>query len=126
MKEIQWQVEESSKKAQEIMKAKYNSHKRPITYEEGQKVWLDISNFTSEQPSKKLDHKHYGPFDILEKCGSSSYCLKLPKTWKIFPIFNEALLTPYTHHLFLVNNQNTTDLLRKSSIMTRSMRLKRS
>jgi hypothetical protein len=95
MKEIQWQVEESSKKAWEIMKAKYDSHKKPITYEEGQKVWLDISNFTSEWPSKKLDHKRYGPFNILEKCGSSSYHLKLPKTWKIFPIFNEALLTPY-------------------------------
>jgi Chromo (CHRromatin Organisation MOdifier) domain len=77
------------------MKSKYDSHKKPITYKEGQKVWLDISNFTSERPSKKLDHRRYGPFNILEKCGSSSYRLKLPKTWKIFPIFNEALLTLY-------------------------------
>jgi hypothetical protein len=77
------------------MKAKYDSHKKPITYKEGQKVWLDISNFTSERLSKKLDHKRYGPFNILEKCGSSSYHLKLPKTQKIFPIFNEALLTLY-------------------------------
>jgi Chromo (CHRromatin Organisation MOdifier) domain len=77
------------------MKEKYDKHRKPIEYKKGQKVWLDIKHFTSERSSKKLDHKRYGPFEIEEQHGRSSYRLKLPKTWKIFPVFNEILLTPY-------------------------------
>ena len=48
-------------------------------------------------PLKKLDHKHFGPFEILLKVGAAAYKLKLPHTWKtVWPIFNKVLLTPYT------------------------------
>jgi hypothetical protein len=77
------------------MKEKYDKHRKPVEYKKGQKVWLDIKHFTFERSSKKLDHKRYGPFEIEEQHGRSSYRLKLPKTWKIFPVFNEILLTPY-------------------------------
>jgi len=46
---------------------------------------------------KKLDHKCFGPFEILSKVGAAAYKLKLPRTWKtIWPVLNEVLLTPYT------------------------------
>jgi len=34
------------------------------------------------------------------KCGNSSYRLQLLKTWKIFSVFNKALLTPFTPSSF--------------------------
>jgi Chromo (CHRromatin Organisation MOdifier) domain/Integrase core domain len=88
-------IDKSSLAAQRIMKEKYDKHRKPVEYKKGQKVWLNIKHFTSERSSKKLDHKRYGPFEIEEQHRRSSYRLKLPKTWKIFPIFNEILLTPY-------------------------------
>jgi len=62
----------------------------------------------SERPSKKLDHPRYGPFMIAKKHGRSSYELTLPKTWKIFPVFNEALLTPFTEPSYPGQQDNST------------------
>ena len=65
-------------------------------YTKGDKVWLEGSNITTTRPSKKLEEKQYGPFEVLGKEGLTAYRLKLPATWKkIHPVFNEALLTPY-------------------------------
>jgi hypothetical protein len=44
---------------------------------------------------KKLEAKCYGPFPIITKKGHSAYQLKLPPSWRIYPVFNEALLSPY-------------------------------
>jgi hypothetical protein len=50
---------------------------------------------------KKLDNKHYGPFTILEKIGTSSYKLQLPSFWSwIHNVFNEVLLLPFTPPTF--------------------------
>src|SRR5580704_17131891 len=44
---------------------------------------------------KKLEAKYYGPFPIVAKKGHSTYQLKLLPSWRIHPVFNEALLSPY-------------------------------
>ena len=68
----------------------------------GDQVWLEASNLKSKRPSKKLDHKRYGPFQILEKKGEAAYKLKIPETWKmIHPVFHESLLTPHQAPQFL-------------------------
>ena len=65
-------------------------------YEKGDKAWLEGSNITTTQPSKKLGEKRYGPFKVLGKEGLTAYRLKLPTMWKkIHLVFNEALLPPY-------------------------------
>ena len=49
----------------------------------------------TDRPNKKLEDKHYGPFEVLEKIGASAYKLKLPKDWRpIHPVINEVLLSP--------------------------------
>jgi transposase InsO family protein len=81
---------------QEIMKNSYNRNKRTaLVYKPGDKVWLDAQNLTTLRPSKKLDEKRFGPFEVLEKVGFSSYHLKLPVSWKVHPVFNEVLLRPH-------------------------------
>ena len=100
MATIHQAIKDALENAQAIMKRQYNKHHKSVTYEKGDKVWLDIWNFTSEQPLRKLDYPRYGPIVILEKCGTLSYWLQLLKTWKIFSIFNEALLTPFTSPSF--------------------------
>ena len=57
---------------------------------------LEATNIKTEQPSKKLDDKQYGPFKVIKKEGLASYRLKLDKSWgQIHPIFHECLLHPY-------------------------------
>ena len=36
----------------------------------------------------------------MKKVSASAYCLNLPVTWKIHPVFNETLLTPYKEGSF--------------------------
>jgi Chromo (CHRromatin Organisation MOdifier) domain len=42
-----------------------------------------------------------GPFTILEKVSESAYKLKIPLSWQHHPVFNKALLTPYTPPSYL-------------------------
>ncbi|KAL5536321.1 hypothetical protein ACEPAF_142 [Sanghuangporus sanghuang] len=40
-----------------------------------------------------MDDKWFGPFKVMAKVGTSTYKLKIPKTWKhVHPVFNEILL----------------------------------
>ena len=67
-------------------------------------VWLEATNITTDQPSKKLDEKRWGPFKVISKISASSYKLDLPREWKrVHNIFNEVLLMPYIEPNSLIN-----------------------
>jgi len=86
----------SLKRAADYMAKSYNQKRKPARpYQIGDQVWLEATNLTTYQPSKKLAPRRYGPFSIEKKVGQSAYRLCLPPTWKIHPVFNESLLTPY-------------------------------
>ncbi|SJL18800.1 uncharacterized protein ARMOST_22401 [Armillaria ostoyae] len=96
MKLIHDETKIALEKAATQMKNQYDKKKKAsVEYQIGDKVWLDTTNLHLARPKKKLDDKRVGPFTILEKCGLSAYKLKLLLTWKIYPVFNETLLTPY-------------------------------
>ncbi|SJL04326.1 uncharacterized protein ARMOST_07692 [Armillaria ostoyae] len=107
MKLIHDETKAALTKAAEQMKTQYDKKKKAaITYQPGDKVWLDTTNLHLARPKKKLDDKHVGPFLILEKRGLSAYKLKLPLAWKIYPVFNETLLTPYIAPTFQNQQQD--------------------
>jgi hypothetical protein len=58
----------------------------------GDKVWLDSRNLQTNRPAQKLDYKRVGPFTIVEKVGTRSFRLQLPKSMKIHPVFHVELL----------------------------------
>jgi len=69
--------------AAQQMKWYYDEHQADSwSYEPGDLVLLEGSNLTMIHPVKKLDHKHFGPFEILSKVSAAPYKLKLPHTWK--------------------------------------------
>jgi hypothetical protein len=64
-------------------------------YNKGDLVMLNGKNIKTRHPSRKLDHKLYGPFEILELISPTAIRLRLPKTWKIHPIFHVSLIEPF-------------------------------
>jgi len=64
---------------------------------------LSSKNISTKCPSKKLDHKFLGPFEIIKKIGSHAYELKLPSSMQVHPVFHVSLLSPS-------NNPNYPDI----------------
>jgi transposase InsO family protein len=76
--------------------AKYYDEKHtPRTFNVGDKVLLNSRNIHTSRPSKKLDHKYYGPFEVEEPIGKQAYKLRLPHTFRIHNVFHVSLLEPY-------------------------------
>jgi len=48
----------------------------------------------------KLDHREFGPYEVLEKIGEKAYKLKFPSSMRIHNVFNVDLLEPKKPDLF--------------------------
>ena len=68
-----------------------NRHRKDVTYEIGDHVFLSTKNLKTTRPSKKLDYKMIGPFEVVEKKGYS-YQLNLPQGSRISNVFHASLL----------------------------------
>ncbi|MBW0480089.1 hypothetical protein O181_019804 [Austropuccinia psidii MF-1] len=67
----------------------------PPGFQPGDKLWLDSKNIKTTRPSKKLQDRCLGPFEVLKNIGSYSYHLKLPQQWKLVHlVFHVSLLEP--------------------------------
>ena len=66
-----------------------------IPFMKGEKVWLEARNLKRSITDPKFAPKREGPFAITKVLSPISYQLRLPKTWKIHPVFHTTLLSPY-------------------------------
>ena len=55
-------------------------------------VWLDARNIAIRRPSKKLDHRRLGPYEVIETVGPNAARLRLPETVRLHPVFHVSLL----------------------------------
>src|SRR5260370_42658295 len=78
MAQIQDEVKVALKHAADEMKKYYDQKcsNAPI-YQEGDKAWLNLQNYTTNCPTKKLDHKLTGPFVITKVISTSAVKLHL-------------------------------------------------
>lgn len=82
---------------------KYYDQKRlkGPSFSKGDMVLLATKNLSTDRPSKKLDYKYIGPYEVLEKISENNYRLDL-KT-RHHPVFHISLLES-TENTILVNN----------------------
>lgn len=73
-------------RAQERMAKVVNQHRRPVDFDVGDYVWLDMRHLPTQRPSRKLDYPTNGRFKVLEKIGHS-FRLELPDTMRIHDVF---------------------------------------
>jgi len=69
--------------------------KEPPAYQVGDLVMLNGRNIKTCCPSRKLDHKNHGPFQIEKIVSPLAVHLTLPQQWKIHNGFHVSLLEPY-------------------------------
>jgi len=74
------QVNKAMEEVQKNMKKQLDKKRRkPQGLKIRDNIWLENKNIHSNQPSKKLDNKRYGPFRILKDIGSGAFELELPE-----------------------------------------------
>ena len=71
------------------------ARKEPPAYQVGDLVMLNGCNIKTRQPTKKLDHKNHGPFQIEKIVSPLAVRLTLPRKWKIHNVFHISLLEPF-------------------------------
>ena len=83
------------RQAQDRYKHYADKHRRTVTFEVGDKVFLRVpENSTSLKtgPVPKLSPRFCGPFTILKKVGSVAYKLDLPPHSRVHPVFHVSRL----------------------------------
>jgi len=84
------------KEAQERMRRYTDpTRKEPPAYQVGDLVMLNSRNIKTRRPSRKLNHKNHGPFQIEKIVSPLAIRLTLPWKWKIHKVFHVSLLEPY-------------------------------
>ena len=69
-----------------------NRHRRDLSFEVGQRVWLSTKHLPLRVASRKLAALWSGPYDIIGRIGSVAYRLKIPTTWNIHDVFHVSQL----------------------------------
>ena len=92
VEKTKWWLEKAQKRYQKQL----NAGRRDVDYEVGQKVLLNVKNFTlPEGLTPKFMSKFAGPFSIVEKLFKDVYKLELPPEIKVHPTFHVSLLKPF-------------------------------
>ena len=86
------------------MKKYADKGRRPLEFEEGEKVLLKLTHqiwkkIINKQFQSGLIPKYDGPFEVMTRIGNVAYKLKLPERLKLHPTFHVSFLKPYQYDL---------------------------
>jgi len=96
MQTIHEDARQGIEEAQERMRRYADpTRKKPPTYQVGDLVMRSGRNIKTRRPTKKLDHKNHGPFQVEKIVSPLAVRLTLPRKWKIHNVFHVSLLEPY-------------------------------
>ena len=89
-------AKETLRRAQKRYEKQVNKNRRQVSFKVGQKVWLNVKNFTLPQGlTPKFMAKFAGPFPIVKQVFDDAYKLALPPEIKVHPVFHVSLLKEY-------------------------------
>uniref|UniRef100_A0A9Q8LHQ9 Transposon Tf2-9 polyprotein n=1 Tax=Passalora fulva TaxID=5499 RepID=A0A9Q8LHQ9_PASFU len=107
LSQIHEEVHDEMVYAQAIYEDQANRRRQPAPdYQVGDMVYLNSKNIKTDRPSKKLNWKNLGPFEITERISSHAYRLALPANIKIHDVFHPVRLRPSAEDPFPNQNQD--------------------
>jgi len=96
MRMVHDKAREKLEEAQERMRRYTDpARKEPPAYQVGDLVMFSSRNIKTRHPSRKLDHKNHGPFQVEKIVPPLAVRLTLLRKWKIHNVFHVSLLEPY-------------------------------
>ena len=92
MEEIHEHLQTEMNRAQAIQREGSNKNRTPTPiFHPGDLVGLDARNITTQRPSRTLDHRPLGSYEVLERIGPNAARLRLPEIMRIHPVFYVSL-----------------------------------
>jgi hypothetical protein len=96
MKEITDHLQAEILRAQHRQQEYADGKRRPApAFRVGDKVWLNAQNIATQRPSRKLDHRRIGPYEIIKVVSPYAYKLQFPASIKYHPVQHVSLLDPF-------------------------------
>ena len=90
------QAKQNMQRAQERQKKNADRHRRELTFQPGDKVWLSTENLRAKGiGAAKLMQRYMGPYVVKRAVSTTAYELKLPASMCIHPVFHVHLLKPF-------------------------------
>ncbi|GBG72363.1 hypothetical protein CBR_g11941 [Chara braunii] len=91
---------EHMQKAQAAMIESENKHRRPSTFQVGDRVWVKSSELGQEFGiSRKLMPQYFGPWEVLDVVGTDpdgpSYVIRIPGHLRTYPVFHASKLVVF-------------------------------
>ncbi|GBG87032.1 hypothetical protein CBR_g44489 [Chara braunii] len=91
---------EHMQKAQAAMIESENKHRRPSTFQVGDRVWVKSSELGQEFGiSRKLMPQYFGPWEVLDVVGTDpdgpSYVICIPGHLRTYPVFHASKLAAF-------------------------------
>jgi len=98
MSQMQEEAKAALSHAADEMAKYYDRHRqRAPQFQVGEKVWLNAQNYTTDRPTKKLDHRWIGPFKILKVISPAALKLQLTAKQKgVHPVVSVTNIRRYT------------------------------
>ncbi|GBG92142.1 hypothetical protein CBR_g54443 [Chara braunii] len=97
--QLMQQSVEQMHKAQAAMIESENKHRRPSTFQVGDRVWVKSSELGQEHGiSRKLMPQYFGPWEVLDIVGEDpdgpSYVIRIPGHLRTYPVFHASKHAP--------------------------------
>jgi hypothetical protein len=87
-------------RANDQMKARYDTRRREIEFKVGDWVLVSTENMHRQGTPHKLQRRFIGPFKVGVRYGRVAYELVVPDTWRRHNVFHVSLLKPFKSGVF--------------------------
>jgi hypothetical protein len=96
VKKIHEKAREELEKKAHYFAMKANKHRKKITFELGDMVWVHLrKEWFPEKCKSKLMPSRDGPFNVMAKINDNAYKIDLPGVYGVSPTFNVADLSSF-------------------------------